>query len=76
MKKILQSPTVVNSIVKLMADGQYGRTVNTEKVVGKTALKFGGEDTTWIIVFSDKAGNLISTYPVPATFNEVFTYMR
>ena len=49
-----------------MGGGQYLRIVDTGQVVGNTALKFGGEETTWIEVITDKAGNLITTYPIPA----------
>ncbi|WP_155973372.1 hypothetical protein [Paenibacillus sp. Leaf72] len=66
VKTILQSPTVVKSPVTAIPGGQYVRVVNVGKVVGHTALKFGGKETTWIKIFTDKAGNLISTYPVPA----------
>jgi len=66
LKSILQSSQVVNSPVTYVSGGQYVRTVNVGEVVGNTALKFGGQQTTWIKVFTDKAGNLITTYPVPA----------
>lgn len=68
LKTILQSKNIVQSPVKAIPDGQYVRTVNTGKIVGKTALKFGGDETTWIQIFTDKAGNLITTYPVPAPY--------
>lgn len=41
------------------------RTVDTHRVIGNTALKFGGKETPWITIYTDKAGNLITTYPVP-----------
>ena len=46
--------------------GQYVRVIDTGEVVGNTALKFGGNETTWIQVFKDQSGNLITTYPIPA----------
>lgn len=72
LKTILQSSTVVKSPVKLIDGGQYVRVVDTGKVVGHTAKKYGGEETKWIIVFTDKAGNLISTYPVPAAVKKLY----
>lgn len=48
-----------------MGGGQYKRIVDTGEIVGNTALKYGGTPTTWIEVITDRAGNLITTYPVP-----------
>lgn len=39
--------------------------VLTGRIIGKTSLKFGGVDTTWIEIYTDRAGNLITCYPVP-----------
>ncbi len=66
LRGILQRPNVVKSPVTAIQGGQYVRIVNTGEVVGNSALKFGGKKTTWIKIFTDKAGNLITTYPVPA----------
>ena len=65
LKIILQSKQTVDSPVIPTGDGRYVRIVDTGKVVGNTALKFGGGETTWIKIFTDKAGNLITTFPVP-----------
>lgn len=43
----------------------YVRNVDTGSIVGKTALKYGGNDTSWIRIFTDRAGNLITTFPIP-----------
>lgn len=48
IKTILQSSNVVKSPVTVIEGGQYVRAVNTGQVVGNTALKFGGNQTTWI----------------------------
>ena len=66
LKVILQSKTVVNSPVTALEGGQYLRVVDTGSIVGNTALKYGGYETSWIAVYTDSAGNLITTYPVPA----------
>lgn len=65
LKQILQSSKVVKSTVSEMPGGQFKRIVDTETIVGTTALKHGGNPTSWIEVITDKAGNLITTYPVP-----------
>jgi hypothetical protein len=62
----LQKPDVVKSPVTALGGGQYVRTVNIGDVVGNTSLNHGGAQTTWIKIFTDITGNLISTYPVPA----------
>lgn len=64
IKQILQRKDVVSSPVVALQGGQYRRTVNVGEVVGKTTLKDGGVDTTWIDIYTDRAGNLITTYPV------------
>lgn len=66
LKIILQSDVVVNSPVEAISNGQYIRIVNTRQIIGNTALKYGGGETTWIKVFTDEAGNLITAFPVPA----------
>ncbi|OJG64434.1 hypothetical protein RV09_GL001863 [Enterococcus moraviensis] len=65
LKQILQSPNAVKSTVIDMSGGQYKRIVDTGEVIGNTALKFGGKPTRWIEIITDRAGNLITTYPVP-----------
>ncbi|NVJ24144.1 RHS repeat protein [Myxococcus sp. AM011] len=65
LRELLQHPNVVSSPVRAIPGGQYVRTVDTGEVIGNTALKFGGGETSWIEVFTDRGGNLITTYPVP-----------
>ena len=66
LKIILQSDSTVSATVKSLGDGQFVRIVDTGQIVGDTALKYGGEPTSWIKVFTDSAGNLITTFPIPA----------
>ncbi|MBC1591330.1 hypothetical protein HCI97_08805 [Listeria welshimeri] len=65
LKQILQSQNIVKATVVEMGGGQYKRIVDIGEIVGNTALKYGGTPTTWIEVITDRAGNLITTYPVP-----------
>lgn len=65
LKLILRRTDVVKSPVKALKGGQFLRIVNVGEVVGNNALKFGGGVTTWIQIYTDRAGNLITTYPVP-----------
>ncbi|MDE6759822.1 MAG: RHS repeat-associated core domain-containing protein [Lachnospiraceae bacterium] len=65
LKAILQRKDIINCAVSDMGGGQYVRIVNTHRVVGNTALKYGGEETTWIEIITDVKGNIITTYPVP-----------
>jgi hypothetical protein len=66
LKTTLQLPNTVKTPATGIPGGQYVRVVNTGQVVGNTALKHGGRPTTWIRVYTDRMGNLITTYPVPA----------
>ncbi|PBQ17301.1 hypothetical protein CCL08_14405, partial [Pseudomonas congelans] len=64
LKGILQSSSVVKSPVVALPDGQFVRTVDVGRAIGTTTLKDGGIPTSVIKVFTDKAGNLITTFPV------------
>jgi filamentous hemagglutinin len=66
LKGILQSGSVVKSPVTALPGGQFVRTVDTGRIIGTTTLKDGGLPTSVIKIFTDKAGNLISTFPVKA----------
>lgn len=55
----------VNIPVKEIPGGQYKRIVDTGEIIGNTALKHGGKPTSWIEIYTDKSGNLITTYPIP-----------
>lgn len=46
-------------------DGMYRRVVDVGRTIGNTSLNHGGGSTRWIEIFTDRAGNLITTYPVP-----------
>lgn len=65
LKSILQSPQVVNSPVSVGGNGIFVRTADTGQIIGNTALKFGGTETSWIQVFTDRSGNIITAYPIP-----------
>lgn len=58
--------TPLNFQITPIEGGQYVRTVDVGEIVGNTGLKFGGSETTWIKIYTDRAGNLITVYPVPA----------
>ncbi|MCJ1884706.1 filamentous hemagglutinin N-terminal domain-containing protein [Pseudomonas sp. LA21] len=66
LKGILQSSSVVKSPVTAMPDGQFVRTVDVGRVIGTSTLKDGGVPTSVIKVFTDRAGNLITAFPVKA----------
>ena len=66
LKTILQSENTGSANGKSLGDGQFVRIVDTGQIVGNTAVKYGGEPTSWIKVFTDSVGNLITTFPVPA----------
>lgn len=64
LKVILQRRDVVHSLVERTPDGQFKRVVDTGETIGRSALKQGGEQTSWITIFTDSKGNLITAYPV------------
>uniref|UniRef100_UPI0028AF36B3 hypothetical protein n=1 Tax=Pseudomonas lopnurensis TaxID=1477517 RepID=UPI0028AF36B3 len=66
LKGVLQSSSVVKSPVTALPDGQFVRIVDTGRIIGTTTLKDGGLPTSVIKVFTDRAGNLITTFPVKA----------
>lgn len=65
LKNILQSESVIKTTVKELKSGGFERVVDTGKVVGTVKPSLGGQPTTWIKVITDKAGNIITTYPIP-----------
>ena len=65
LRSILQRPSVARSPVTSLRGGQFQRIVDVGEVIGNTALKFGGKTTSRLKILTDRAGNLITTYPVP-----------
>ncbi|MBC2250274.1 hypothetical protein HCB49_09770 [Listeria sp. FSL L7-0123] len=65
LKNILQSKQVVNTPVKQIESGDFERVIDIGKNLGTVKPSLGGQTTTWIKVITDKAGNIITTYPVP-----------
>ncbi|AWF57542.1 two partner secretion A1 domain protein [Pseudomonas aeruginosa] len=49
-----------------LPDGQFVRTVDVGKVIGTTNLKDGGVPTSVLKILTDRAGNLITTFPIKA----------
>ncbi|MGV6942508.1 hemagglutinin repeat-containing protein [Stenotrophomonas maltophilia] len=64
LKVVLQSAVVVRSPVYEIPGGQYVRIVDVGRPIGISSLKDGGQPTSVIKVFTDKAGNLITTFPI------------
>lgn len=68
LRGILQKPEIVRSRISPIDSGvslQYVRTVNTNTNVGVTRVSDGANPTTWVKIYTDRAGNLITTFPVP-----------
>ena len=64
LKSILGNASITKVPVTAMVGGQYTRTVNTRKVIGNTTLNEGGKPTTYMKIFTDYQGNLITAFPV------------
>jgi len=65
LKRILQSSQVVHSPVSPVGNGMFVRNADAGQIIGNTALKFGGNETSWIRIFTDKAGNIITAFSIP-----------
>jgi hypothetical protein len=69
LKTLLQSESTVSAPVSTVGRGeqtQFIRVVDTKMIIGTVRQADGGGNTTWLTVYTDRAGNLITTYPVPA----------
>ncbi|WP_264847775.1 hypothetical protein, partial [Capnocytophaga catalasegens] len=66
IKQLIQQKSVINSTLIEVQPGMYKRVVDLKEIIGKTALKFGGKETSWVEIFTDVKGNIITAYPVPA----------
>jgi UDP-N-acetylenolpyruvoylglucosamine reductase len=69
LKNLIQRKNIIGSPVTVIGSGNqqmFVRTVNTNTVIGTVRQADGGGTTTWIKIFTDRAGNLITTFPVPA----------
>ncbi len=64
LKTILQSKKVIDSPATSVGGGQFVRTVDVGEIIGNIRLKDGGGVTSRLKVFTDKAGNIITSYPV------------
>ncbi|MBC1672305.1 hypothetical protein HB950_08250 [Listeria welshimeri] len=65
---ILSDKNIVNIPVKEISGNQFERIVDIGETAGtvKPSLpKVGGQTTNYIRIITDKAGNLITTYPIP-----------
>jgi hypothetical protein len=70
LKGILGRTDVIQSPVSVLeGSGQYTRTVNVGTVIGTVKPSIpvvGGTQTTWMQIITDRAGNLVTCFPVPA----------
>ena len=69
LKKILGRKDVINTVGTISEEsGQYVRFVDVGKDIGTIKPSIpdvGGQNTSWIAIYTDIKGNLITTYPVP-----------
>ena len=64
LSNILQTKEVVSSPATYSGKGVYERTVDVGYPIGVTSLNEGGVATSSMRVYTDRAGNLITAYPV------------
>lgn len=60
-KDIIDTPVTVSE-----TSGQFKRVVDVGDDIGTVKPSMGGQSTSWIEIFTDSKGNLITTYPTPA----------
>ncbi len=68
LKSILSNKSTVNIPVKEIPGNQFERIVDIGEIAGtvKPSLpNVGGQSTNYIRIITDKAGNLVTTYPIP-----------
>ncbi|WP_404589997.1 hypothetical protein [Enterococcus sp. UD-01] len=65
LKNILQSKSIINTPVKQTESGGFERIVDVGRNAGTVKPSLGGKPTTWIKIITDKAGNIITNYPIP-----------
>ena len=70
LKDILGRKDVINTVGTISQEsGQYVRVVDVGQNIGtiKPSIpEVGGQSTSWIAIYTDVKGNLITAYPVPA----------
>ncbi|WP_460645275.1 hypothetical protein [Lacrimispora brassicae] len=70
LKDILGRKDVINTVGTISQEsGQYVRVVDVGQNIGtvKPSIpEVGGQSTSWIAIYTDVKGNLITIYPVPA----------
>ncbi|CAN7363296.1 hemagglutinin repeat-containing protein [Variovorax paradoxus] len=64
LRGLLQESSVVKSPVTALGDGTFLRVVDTGRNIGLTSLSEGGIPTSVMRIFTDRAGNLITAFPV------------
>nr|WP_044235914.1 Ig-like domain-containing protein [Gimesia maris] len=70
LKEVLQSKIVRQAPLKQIGTGRqamWSRDVDVKQIMGRTRAADGANPTSWIRIFVDEAGNLISTFPIPGT---------
>ncbi|SEO97127.1 hypothetical protein SAMN04488134_1282, partial [Amphibacillus marinus] len=68
LKNILSSKSTVNIPVKEITGNQFERIIDIGEIAGtiKPSIpNVGGQTTSYIRIITDKAGNLVTAYPIP-----------
>ncbi|WP_207689179.1 hypothetical protein, partial [Criibacterium bergeronii] len=66
LKSILSRKDVIDTPISISkTSGQFGRVFDVGYDIGTIKPSMGGQKTSWIEIFTDSKGNLITTYPIP-----------
>ena len=69
LKTILKDKKTIFSPVVKQSNETFVRIVDVGKNIGITSLKDGGGPTNFIIIYTDKSGNLLTTFPIKGLNN-------
>ena len=68
LREILSDPNTVRTPVREIPGNQFERIINVGEYIGTIKPSIpdvGGQPTTYMRIITDRAGNLITTYPIP-----------
>lgn len=66
LKEILSRKDIIATKVTISeTSGQFKRVANVGYDIGTVKPSMGGKSTSWIEIYTDSKGNLITAYPTP-----------
>jgi len=67
LKSILSRKDIIDTPVTVSeTSGPFKRVIDAGYDIGTVKPSMGGQSTSWIEIYTDSKGNLITAYPTPA----------